>query len=219
MSNLRGTDIRVQIIPADRKTYALKVLPDGSVEFRIPQHMPVREVEKTLEKHRDWIINASAKQKARFLTSFADGEAVPMLGERLTLATAEQGKAYYDDGKLYLPQKDRLSVLTEIYRQAAKAYLPDRLKQIADTYGFSYQSVRINTAKSRWGSCSGKKRINLSLRTMMLPKPCIDYILVHELCHLRHMDHSPAFYKEVEAILPDYKRREKAIKEAFVILL
>ncbi len=219
MPLIKGTNIAVEVIPADRKTYAIKVLHDGSVELRIPRHMPVREVETILQKHRDWIIKASDKQKARFSDTFSDGAKAPLFGQLLTLADSKGNHAYYNEGVLYLPKNDRVACLTEIYRKVAKEYLPKRLEQLAAAYGFSYQSVKINSAKTRWGSCSGKKRINLSLRTVMLPKECIDYVLVHELCHLRHMDHSSAFWNEVEKILPDYKKREKRIKESFVILL
>lgn len=219
MSVVKGTDIRYSVIVSDRKSYALKILPDGNLELRIPKRTPVKEIDNILSRHRDWIIESIRKQKERFLISFADGAFVPFMGEKLVIKTGEEGKVSFEDGAICLPNENREKCLSEFYRYAAKKYLPGRLAQWANQMGVEYKSVRINSAKGRWGSCSSKVSINFSFRTMMLPVNCIDYVLVHELCHIKHMDHSAAFWAEVEKVLPDYKERERQIKNAFVVLL
>ena len=80
-------------------------------------------------------------------------------------------------------------------------------------YGFRYQNVRVKNQKTRWGSCSSKGNINLNLRLMMAPEPAIDYVIVHELCHLRVLNHSPAFWTLVESCFPDYRRWRAWFKE------
>lgn len=92
----------------------------------------------------------------------------------------------------------------ESLRTAAKAYLPDRLRQLAKQYGFLFNRVTIKHNTSNWGSCSSKGNINLNLNLMRVPVPLQDYILLHELTHLRHPDHGPAFHAELERLLADH---------------
>lgn len=86
------------------------------------------------------------------------------------------------------------NVIKEALRKQARLYLPPRLEQLAKEHGFSYERVCINSARTRWGSCSGKRHINLSLYLMILPSHLIDYVLLHELCHTREMNHGPKFW-------------------------
>ena len=92
----------------------------------------------------------------------------------------------------------------ESLRAKAKAALPPRLADLAARYGFTYHRVTIKHNTSNWGSCSSKGNINLNLNLMRVPVPLQDYILLHELTHLRHADHSPAFHAELERLLADH---------------
>ncbi len=76
------------------------------------------------------------------------------------------------------------------------------MAELAEQYGFRYNSVKITSAKTRWGSCTSKQHLNFSYRLIMTPRDCIDYVIIHELCHLRQMNHSTKFWKEVAAIMP-----------------
>ena len=89
-------------------------------------------------------------------------------------------------------------------RTQAKAALPPRLKALADRYGFRYNRVTIKHNTSNWGSCSSKGNINLNLNLMRVPRPLQDYILLHELTHLEHADHGPAFHARLERLLADH---------------
>lgn len=100
----------------------------------------------------------------------------------------------------------------ESLRQTAKALLPQRVAHYAAVMGVTPASVRITSAKTRFGSCSGKNGLCFSLYLMQYPQEAIDYVVVHELAHIRHHDHSPAFYAEVAKVLPDYKARMKLLK-------
>ena len=99
-------------------------------------------------------------------------------------------------------------------RLKAKAYLPDRLKALAGRYGFRYNRVTIKHNTTNWGSCSTKGNINLNLNLMRVPGPLQDYILLHELTHLRHADHSSAFHAELERLLTDHFSHDEE-KEGF----
>ena len=102
--------------------------------------------------------------------------------------------------------------ITEL-KALAKAELPRRTAYFAKIMGVTPKSVKITSAKKRFGSCSGQNGICYSWRLMLYPKEAVDYVVVHELAHIRQKNHSPAFYREIEKILPDYKARAKLLKD------
>lgn len=152
--------------------------------------------------------------------AYQDGEVFYLLGAPFTLsiridpgtnrATAKRcGKSI----SLLLPDRPDLADLAArrqaveaYYRTMAREYLPARVGELAEVHGFQYEKVRVKNQKTRWGSCSSIGNINLNLRLMMAPEAAIDYVIVHELCHLRVLNHSPAFWSLVESCLPDYRR-------------
>ena len=103
--------------------------------------------------------------------------------------------------------------LEAFYKQQAHAYIIPRCRELAQEYGFRFQDIRITSAKTRWGSCSSKKNLNFSYRLVMAPRDCIDYVIIHELCHLREMNHGPRFWKQVSQIMPEYQQYEQHLKE------
>ena len=102
--------------------------------------------------------------------------------------------------------------ITEL-KVLAKAELPRRTAYFAKIMGVTPTSIKITSAKKRFGSCSGQNGICYSWRLMLYPSEAIDYVVVHELAHIRQKNHSPAFYREIEKILPDYKARAKLLKD------
>lgn len=98
------------------------------------------------------------------------------------------------------------------WKTEAMAYIPMRTEQFAERMGVSPTAVRFSRAKTRFGSCSAKNSITFSLRLMDYPREAIDYVIVHELAHIRHKNHGKAFYQFVASVLPDYKQREKLLK-------
>lgn len=99
----------------------------------------------------------------------------------------------------------------------AKEYLPMRLAQLAAIHGFCYRSVRIKHNVSNWGSCSNLGNINLNLNIMRLPPQLQDYVLLHELCHLRYMDHGPQFHALLESVCPDHRKLGRELREYRII--
>ena len=116
-----------------------------------------------------------------------------------------------------LPLKDPALQKTRDYQKRqltkkAKAYLPYRLEYFAKLHGYQYDKCRLSHANTRWGSCSSNKTISLNIGLMKLPEPLRDYVILHELAHLHHMDHSKAFWAEVASHDPHYKSHEKKLK-------
>ena len=109
-----------------------------------------------------------------------------------------------------------LTGMTEAEKKAliaqAKAYLPKRTMEYAAVMGVNPTGIRITSARTRFGSCSAKNSICYSWRLMQYPKAAVDYVVVHELAHILHKDHSREFYRTVERYLPDYRERRKLLK-------
>lgn len=111
------------------------------------------------------------------------------------------------------PRKLPVTPEVEQLRKAAKAFLPVRLKELADANGLSYNAVRIKHNVSNWGSCSSKGNINLNLNLMRLPEHLRDYVMLHELCHLRYMNHGPEFHAMLEKLCPDHRKCHRELRE------
>lgn len=112
------------------------------------------------------------------------------------------------------PDKAEISQeqLMELARQAKK-YIPLRVAYFAGVIGVDYGRISIRHQKTRWGSCSGKGNLNFNCLLMLMPPEIIDYVVVHELCHRKEMNHSKEFWTLVETVLPDYKARKKWLKD------
>ena len=111
------------------------------------------------------------------------------------------------------PRKLPVTPEVEKLRAAAKAYLPGRLRELAAANGFEFNSVRIKHNVSNWGSCSSKGNINLNLNLMRLPSYLQDYVMLHELCHLRYMNHGPEFHALLESLCPDHRKYQRELRE------
>ncbi len=99
------------------------------------------------------------------------------------------------------------------YKKQAKQYIIPRVALLANKYGFQYNCIKITSAKSRWGSCTSAKNLNFSYRLVLTPPEVIDYVIIHELCHLRYMDHSKNFWNEIKSIMPEYKIHDDWLKK------
>ena len=132
-----------------------------------------------------------------YIFPYAVAEAFFMSKRDWVIATVTRQKEKYKDRR----QADHAEI--EAMRVRAKAELPPRLRQLADRYGFSFNRVTIKHNSSNWGSCSAKSNINLNLNIVRLPQVLRDYIMLHELCHLKHHDHGTAFHLLQEHVLTD----------------
>lgn len=105
--------------------------------------------------------------------------------------------------------------MNEIRELADKAMIviPEKVKKYAPIVGVTYGRITIRNQRSRWGSCSSKGNLNFNCLLMLFPEEVVDYVVVHELCHRKHMNHSVAFYTEVERVFPEYRKCRKWLKE------
>ena len=175
--------MEVTIIKSNRKTVSIQVNSDLSVTLRVPRQATQRDIQKILKEKEPWIVKHMEDIRQK---KAAAGLSAP---ERLTNA--------------------------EIHELGDKAlkYIPGRVEYFAQRVGVTYGRITIRNQKTRWGSCSSKGNLNFNCLLMLTPPEVIDYVVVHELCHRKEMNHSKAFWSEVEKILPDYKVRLKWLKD------
>lgn len=200
--------MQVKIVRMKETRLTLRV-EGGEVVAYAPLHMSEQEIAAFLHRHRRWL-NARL-ERARPALTLRDGEEVSLFGKIYVLAS---GRARLTEPTLYLPAEGREGALIRLMKREVGRVLGELTKALAQRYGFCVNGVRVTSARGRWGSCSAGERINYSFRAAFLPPELLEYLCVHELCHTRHMDHSPAFWQEVARILPDFQARRKRLKEA-----
>lgn len=127
--------------------------------------------------------------------------------KRWVLETLEKQRNKLKDEPIPSPEE------IELMRKEAKRILPVRLAELASEHSFEYNQVRIKHNSSNWGSCSRKGNINLNLNLVRLPDDLRDYVLLHELCHLRHPNHGKDFHSLLESLCPDHRKKEKELRE------
>ena len=174
------------IVRSKRRSIGFEVRPGGKITVRIPMRASVNSVKEIIEDKKDWLYEMYLKQKDKIDTD--------------SLREAERN----DPRTAYLEKK---------YRQAAKRYIYERVEYYIDMIGGHYSSIRIGDQKTRWGSCSNNGTLSFSWRLMLAPPRVLDYVVIHEICHLTYMDHSKNFWDLVSIYDPDYKEHRKWLKE------
>lgn len=176
---------------------------------------PLSEIEKMLTGHRRWVLKKVAEWAPRRIPEmrWESGTELPYLGGTMPLqvlaATGRDSVERTYTGLLVLtrdPSAPRLAKLvTAWYRREALVHLAQRAFHFAKLHGLPVPHVMISNALGRWGSCNTRREVRLSWRLMKAAPAVIDYVVCHELAHLRHMNHSKAFWLEVERMCPDYR--------------
>jgi predicted metal-dependent hydrolase len=208
-----------KLVRSKRKTLSLIVETDGTLTVRAPSRMKAADIRRFIEVKAEWIERkqASVRKDALVPRHYVDGETFQYLGKEVPLRLVPEGKpalvmeAVFKLTKSARPRAE--SVFEAWYKQQARAVLTGRVDFYARKHGFEVKKIRISSARTRWGSCSAKKTLSFTWRLVMAPMEVIDYVVVHELCHLRELNHSPSFWAQVESILPGYKSCRKWLKD------
>jgi predicted metal-dependent hydrolase len=225
VSTARG-DIDYELISAPRRrTLGLVVYADGRVAVRAPRGTAPAAADEMVRAHADWV----ARQRLRFASRpqqasarWAHGEMVLLHGAPLALALREGGRASVERGDAHLlvtlpdpadPARVQALVL-RWYRREAERVFALRLALCAAglPWPVAAPPLRIRHMKARWGSCARSGAITLNLRLMQAPISLLDYVIVHELCHLWEMNHSPAYYARLEQALPGWRAQRAALR-------
>lgn len=174
----------IEVIRSKRKTLAIEIRPDMRVVVRAPEKIPQNEIMKFVEEKQNWI-------KKHLVQMYFKAEEIKKQKKEPSLTNADIEKLC----------------------QKALSVIPDKVKYYAEIMGVTYGRITIRNQKTRWGSCSSKGNLNFNCLLMLMPDKVLDYVVVHELCHLKQMNHSKKFWKEVERYMPDYKNYKKWLNE------
>ena len=174
----------IEVIRSKRKTLAIEIRPDMRLVVRAPEKIPQNEIIKFVEEKQNWI-------KKHLVQMYFK---------------AEENKKQKKEPALTNADIEKLC-------QKALSVIPDKVKYYAEIMGVTYGRITIRNQKTRWGSCSSKGNLNFNCLLMLMPDKVLDYVVVHELCHLKQMNHSKKFWKEVERYMPDYPNYKKWLNE------
>ena len=207
-----------EIIRSSRKTIAVSVDSLGKVTVRAPKRCDDKRIFSFLQQHEDWILRQKAKMQGagvQLPSEDLEGYALQLLGKpyRICLYEGKEIRLDNEQNLLFLPKENAQERLVRWLKGNAKRILTALTESTAKTMQTTFCKVRISSAKTRWGSCSGKDVISYSFRLIYAPKEVVEYVVVHELAHTKHKNHSKAFWEEVARFAPDYKLRRKWLKE------
>lgn len=176
-------ELSYTLIRSSRKSCSISIDPDGQITVRVPASASDKDIHSLLIEKRIWIVT-------KYLETLKQKESRPAS----TLTDAQR------------------AALEKRYIAAAKDYFPKRAAYFVQFTGGSYNRITIRDQKTRWGSCSARGTLSFNWRLMLAPPAILDYVVVHELCHLTYMNHSAAFWSKVESVYPDYRTARKWLK-------
>jgi predicted metal-dependent hydrolase len=196
-----------------RRGVGLKVDEHG-LTVSAPATMPHARVEALVRESERWVLRKIAEWKARRvpIVSWRDGAPLPYLGADLALRLATGApRVRHEPSELHVTVRvlDELAIRRAVvawYKRAAREHLGGRLLELANAARLAPPRFLLSSAAARWGSCNSRREVRLAWRLVKAPPALVDYVICHELAHLRHMDHSAAFWAEVERQCPDYRR-------------
>ena len=221
---LEGMRVNYLFQRVRRRSIGFVVGPDG-LEVRAPKWVTLKEVELGLQERGEWVLRKWAevqeRQKNIRQIEWADGACLDYLGMSIRLRLSpEVGRSELHEGlelRLALPLNAEASQIRDAVQawlmREGRALFEARLNFFAPQMGVQWRKLSLSNAGSRWGSARIDGAIRLNWRLIHLKPDAIDYVVVHELAHLREMNHSPAFWKVVAEILPDHVERRKALQK------
>lgn len=172
----------IRIIRSSRRTLSLQVKNNGQVIVRAPRHVTLQEIAAFVRKNSAWLHKHLEKVRKE---------------KELNAASPVQPLTMEDIQKL---------------ADEALRVIPGRVAHFAPLVGVTYGRITVRNQRTRWGSCSSKGNLNFNCLLMLAPPGILDYVVVHELCHRKEMNHSPKFWAEVAKVMPDYKERQKWLR-------
>ena len=199
----------------------LRVGPDGTLRASLPLYAPAFLVKRLIKASRDEL--RTLLQQSAPVIAYEDGMRIGKShalhvreGIDLAVKRKDQRIEVTLPPTMSLEHPEVVKKLREATQAAlrieAKSYLPKRLSYLATQLGHVYSSVRFSHASGRWGSCTSEGTISLNIALMKLPFELIDYVIIHELAHTKHLNHSQSFWEEVERGDPQYKLHRRALK-------
>ncbi len=222
------SELTYKVILSRRRSISIIVSPDKGVTVRAPLRTSLKTIDKFVNQKSGWIIkhleNHSDLTRINQGKEYVDGERHLLMGNEIILKIALSDKTFVKSENdtveigLKVPGNTKLikEILEHWYKKKAFEILPLLLNNVLIRYGnynFRPTGIAIRSLRSRWGSCNSKGKITLNIQLVKLGEKYIDYVIIHELCHLKHHNHGREFYRLLEEIVPDYKSIRKELKK------
>ena len=216
---------------AGRRRITVFVFPDNRVEVRAPGRTSVDSIYQFVASTTPWIQKRLARNRLRPPAQklrFVEGEKIPFLGRTIELQGVSGRRLHFDEarGVLYVPVEKRAGVsgtppeagvkktaVVRFFETRAREVFEPLVKRYATIIGRSASHVSVRAMKSRWGSCSSTGRLSLNWRILCAPPEVAEYLVVHEMCHLIHRNHSDRFWKAVEKAMPEFKKARAILRK------
>ncbi|HEX6734861.1 MAG TPA: SprT family zinc-dependent metalloprotease [Azonexus sp.] len=218
--DLGGQSIAYRLRRSRRRTIGLTIDQRG---LRIGAPLKARhgDIEALIRQHGQWVLDKLAAWQTRPAAgplAVEDGTVLSLLGQPLTVTVTPLGRARWQwvGERLHLwpsAATDARTLLEKALREKARAVFAERLAHYAPALGVALPPLRLSSARTRWGSCSARGGIALNWRLLFLPLPLVDYVVCHELAHLKEMNHSPRFWSVVEQLCPDWRSRRQQLRQ------
>jgi len=224
------TEIDYDLLMMNRKSLEIAVHPDKSIVIKAPQSSTLEAIEAKIKKRARWI-----KHQIAYFNQFdprtpdrkyVGGESHLYLGRkyRLKIEVSEKDKVLLKNGYFYIEatasKPDHIQHLMDAwYRRRAKMYLSKIFDDCWEGFkkgDLNKPNLKLQKMDKRWGSLSGKGQLTLNVNLIQTPKECIEYVVIHELCHLIHHNHSIEFYKLLDRTLPDWMKRKHKLEMALI---
>lgn len=227
---MEESTVLYSVVLSKRRTVSIVINADGSVLVRAPKYMKKSEIHHLVLQKQEWILRKQKqlKHKKEVLASSINHEytmdsLMPYQGKQypiLLLAKEKLKKPVIDfDGTVFTvsygefdKKKIREAFVIWYKKRAAEVYL-QRIEYYQNIIQEPFGTVRIKDQKSCYGSCSTKRNLNFNWKLILAPLPVLDYVVVHEMCHLKQMNHSPKFWAEVAKVVPDHKEKRRWLRE------
>ena len=208
-----------------RKTISLQIRGESEILVSAPYFTPVKEINRFVEEKQNWINKIIQKQKEDAVKNKAKeykaGEYFLYLGQSYPLEVFferfENAGVVFWNNRFYLNAREDIDLkkyyFISWYKKKANEYINQRIDFFNLMLKLRHENIRITSAKSRWGSCSEDNNLAFSFRLIMAPPDIIDYVIVHELMHIKEKNHSPKFWQRVAAVMPAYKKHRRWLKD------
>ncbi|MFW6287556.1 MAG: M48 family metallopeptidase [bacterium] len=229
---INNRTIKYDIIRTKRKkTIGIQIDPDNGVLIRSPKRVSDQEIEEIVKNKADWIFrkleDLAQIKPAPAAKDFVNGDKVLYLGRKYELSIIEDNNLKYFSLRLVndkirvfinsdLAEENRREIIRSFliswYQEQAERVIKARVSKYQLQIGKKPNNIRVKNQKKRWGSCSSKGNLNFNWKIIMAPLEIIDYLVVHELVHLVHPNHSKKFRDKLASIIPEYKEREEWLR-------
>lgn len=199
------------------RRYLLRLRPDGTARVTLPRGGSLIEGRRFVERNRDWLERQlqALETRPHRPVHWPVGSEILFRGFPVRIESDQPGQIRFADETLPVSdsQADHRPAIERHLRQLAARELPGRVLDLARAHGLTVQRVTVRDQRRRWGSCSRSGNLSLNWRLVLLPDSVRDYIILHELAHLRHLNHSPRFWQEVERLCPAFRSAEQWLKQ------